>query len=53
LLRQTFTQQLKSAGWCISKFDDMFFPTLGNTIRRTVQYSSWDSLLLHVLHQTA
>jgi hypothetical protein len=29
---KTFTRQLKLAGWCISKFNDVFFPTLGNTI---------------------
>ncbi len=29
---KTFMQQLKLAGWCILKSNDMFFPTLGDTI---------------------
>jgi hypothetical protein len=29
---KTFTRQLELAGWCISKFDEVFVLTLGNTI---------------------
>jgi hypothetical protein len=29
---KTFQRQLKSKGWCISQFDDVFFPNLGDTI---------------------
>jgi hypothetical protein len=28
----TFTRQLKSAGWCMLLFNDIFFPDLGNSI---------------------
>jgi hypothetical protein len=29
---RTFMQQLKSAGWCMLLFNDVFFPNLGNSV---------------------